>query len=220
MDGMDGHYMGANFIDEAIGFVRVDPSIAAEQLPLQAALLLPQGLPLRLPAAGPAGALLRQQDHRAGQSLHLLRLRQQVHPRESKPSPASQLLQETGSLRRGSRETQRLLLHSRAEEGKPRTDARPREVLVPGRSEGFQASQLQSAEEAGRPSQSQPKCTSSPTQPLGPGQYSTISDFNPKGSYFVAKYPGSGCAKMGNSRRFDKIQTISPGPGKCTPLPT
>jgi hypothetical protein len=52
-------------------------------------------------------------------------------------------------------------------------------------------------------------------QPLGPGQYSTISDFNEKGSYFVAKYPGSGCSKIGNSKRFDKIQTISPGPGKC-----
>jgi hypothetical protein len=214
--GVMGIIKSANFIDEAIGFARGDSTFATEQLALQTAVLLPPSLPLRLPTASPTGALLRQQDQRAGQSLNLVRLRQQVHPRKQEPRPASQHLQEARSLLGGSREEKRLFLHTRTEEGKPRADTRPRQVLVPRRPERFQASQLQLEEETRRPPQSQPECNPRPTQPLGPGHYSTISDFNGKGSYFVAKYPGSGCAKIGNSRRFDKIQTISPGPGNCT----
>jgi hypothetical protein len=55
-----------------------------------------------------------------------------------------------------------------------------------------------------------------PIQPLGPGQYSTIGDFNNEGKYFVTKYHNSGASKIGNSKRFLNYQPISPGPGKCT----
>ena len=53
-------------------------------------------------------------------------------------------------------------------------------------------------------------------QPLGPGQYSTIGDINLKGSYFVDKFHNSGASKIGNSKRFDRSGSISPGPGKCS----
>jgi hypothetical protein len=31
----------------------------------------------------------------------------------------------------------------------------------------------------------------------------------------LAKHPGSGCSKIGNSKRFTDIKTLAPGPGKC-----
>ena len=52
-------------------------------------------------------------------------------------------------------------------------------------------------------------------KPLGPGQYSTIGDINNQGKYFVDKYHSSGASKIGNAKRFDPFDSISPGPGKC-----
>jgi hypothetical protein len=48
---------------------------------------------------------------------------------------------------------------------------------------------------------------------LGPGQYKTMSTLNETGKYFIAKYHSSGCSKIGNTKRFDDIQILSPGPG-------
>jgi len=50
---------------------------------------------------------------------------------------------------------------------------------------------------------------------LGPGQYTTVGDFNNEGKYPLAHFRNSGCSKIGNSTRFLNYQTISPGPGKC-----
>lgn len=52
-------------------------------------------------------------------------------------------------------------------------------------------------------------------KPLGPGQYGTVADLNGKGKYFIARHPSSGCSKIGNSKRFSDVGTISPGPAKC-----
>ena len=50
---------------------------------------------------------------------------------------------------------------------------------------------------------------------MGPGQYTSISDINKEGSYFVSKYQSSKCGKIGHSRRFEDIKYAAPGPGKC-----
>lgn len=32
----------------------------------------------------------------------------------------------------------------------------------------------------------------------------------------MGKYHNSGCPKIGNSKRFGALESISPGPGKCS----
>lgn len=52
---------------------------------------------------------------------------------------------------------------------------------------------------------------------LGPGHYDLIPSITPNGSYFVSKYPNSGCSIVGKAKRKSlNDPSITPGPGKCT----
>ncbi len=51
---------------------------------------------------------------------------------------------------------------------------------------------------------------------LGPGQYELAPSLNANGSYFLSKYMGSGCSKLGRSQRKPINEpNIAPGPGRC-----